>query len=143
MQIGVQIEPQFGFTYDRIQEIAEHALLTGFSHVWFSDHFMLNRDATDRVLLNPWLTMAALVRDADDICVGTLVACNSYRNPALHAKMAATLDVISEGRLEFGIGARCSRSRFLSQTRSDTPSHNLDGLHASGKHDAQDGRFLR
>jgi len=49
--------------------------------------------------------MAALVRDVDDIRVGTLVACNSYRNPALHAKMAATLDVTSEGRLEFDIGA--------------------------------------
>ncbi|MHA1246437.1 MAG: LLM class flavin-dependent oxidoreductase [Candidatus Thorarchaeota archaeon] len=105
MRIGVQIEPQFGFTYDRIQEIAEHALLTGFSALRFSDHFMLNKDATDRVLLDPWLTMAALVRDVDDIRVGTLVACNSYRSPALHAKIAATLDVISEGRLEFGIGA--------------------------------------
>ncbi|MHA1813088.1 MAG: LLM class flavin-dependent oxidoreductase [Candidatus Thorarchaeota archaeon] len=105
LQIGVRIEPQFGFTYDRIHEIVGHALLTGFSVLWSSDHFVPNEDATDRVLFNPWLTMVALVRDVNDIRVGTLVAYNSYHNPALHAKMAATLDVVSEERLEFGMGA--------------------------------------
>ena len=49
--------------------------------------------------------MAALVRDNKKIRVGSLVFCNNYRIPALHAKMAATIDVISNGRLDFGIGA--------------------------------------
>ncbi len=49
--------------------------------------------------------MTALVTENPVIRVGSLVFCNSYRNPALHAKMAATLDVLSGGRLEFGIGA--------------------------------------
>ncbi|MHA1909064.1 MAG: LLM class flavin-dependent oxidoreductase [Candidatus Thorarchaeota archaeon] len=105
MRFGVQVEPQFGFSYSDVLNIAEAGVKNGFSTVWFSDHFMLDKDATDKVLLDPWLLMTALVSDNKDVRVGSLVFCNSYRNPALHAKMAVTLDVISEGRLEFGIGA--------------------------------------
>ncbi|MHA2047252.1 MAG: LLM class flavin-dependent oxidoreductase [Candidatus Thorarchaeota archaeon] len=105
MRFGVQIEPQFGFSYNDVREISDKALDNGCEVVWFSDHFMLNADATDKILLDPWLLMAALVRDNEKIRVGSLVFCNSYRNPALHAKMGATIDVLSNGRLEFGIGA--------------------------------------
>lgn len=105
MRFGVQVEPQFGFSYEDITDIADTALGNGFEVVWFSDHFMLDADATDRVLLDPWLLMTALVRENKKIRVGSLVFCNSYRMPALHAKMAATIDVLSNGRLEFGIGA--------------------------------------
>jgi alkanesulfonate monooxygenase SsuD/methylene tetrahydromethanopterin reductase-like flavin-dependent oxidoreductase (luciferase family) len=105
LNFGVQIEPQFGFSYHDVLELAQKALDNSFTGVWFSDHFMLDADATDRELLDPWLLMAALVRDNKKIRVGSLVFCNSYRIPALHAKMAATIDVISNGRLDFGIGA--------------------------------------
>lgn len=105
MQFGVQIEPQFGFDFDETLEISKIAVKNGFSTLWFSDHFMLDKSATDRILLDPWLLMTALVQQNKDIRVGSLVFCNSYRNPALTAKMAATLDVISGGRFEFGYGA--------------------------------------
>jgi alkanesulfonate monooxygenase SsuD/methylene tetrahydromethanopterin reductase-like flavin-dependent oxidoreductase (luciferase family) len=105
MRFGIQVEPQFGFSYDDVTAIADTALENGCEGVWFSDHFMLDADATDRVLLDPWLLMAALVRDNEKIRVGSLVFCSSYRMPALHAKMAATIDVLSGGRLDFGIGA--------------------------------------
>jgi alkanesulfonate monooxygenase SsuD/methylene tetrahydromethanopterin reductase-like flavin-dependent oxidoreductase (luciferase family) len=105
MEFGIQIEPQFGFEYNTILGIAEIAAKNGFSTLWFSDHFMLDKDATDRILLDPWLLMSALVRDNSTIHVGSLVFCNSYRPPPLHAKMGATLDVLSSGRFEFGIGA--------------------------------------
>ena len=105
MKFGIQIEPQFGYDYEDISQIGRKGLENGFSTLWFSDHFMLDADSTDRVLLDPWLVMTALVRELPDIHVGSLVFCNSYRNPALHTKMAATLDVLSGGRLEFGIGA--------------------------------------
>jgi alkanesulfonate monooxygenase SsuD/methylene tetrahydromethanopterin reductase-like flavin-dependent oxidoreductase (luciferase family) len=105
MEYGVQIEPQFGFDYDTILDIANESLNSGFNSIWFSDHFMLNKDAIDKVLLDPWLIMAALAQDTDDIRLGSLVFCNSYRQPAIHAKMGSTLDVLSNGRLEFGIGA--------------------------------------
>ena len=105
MNYGVQIEPQFGFGFEDVTRIADVALKNGFSTLWFSDHFMLDEDATDRVLLEPWLLMTALTQQNSRIRVGSMVFCQSYRNPALVAKMAATLDVLSQGRLDFGIGA--------------------------------------
>ncbi len=105
MRLGVQIEPQFGFEYGEVLAIADLALKVGVFNIWFSDHLLLDRDATDRVLLDPLLLMTALARDAREVRVGGLVFCNSYRNPALLAKMCATIDVLSSGRLEFGIGA--------------------------------------
>ena len=104
-EFGIQIEPQFGFTLNEVEQIAEAGLASGFSTLWFSDHFMLDADAVDKVLLDPWLLMTALVTVNKKIRVGSLVFCNSYRSPPLHAKMAATLDNLSNGRLEFGIGA--------------------------------------
>jgi alkanesulfonate monooxygenase SsuD/methylene tetrahydromethanopterin reductase-like flavin-dependent oxidoreductase (luciferase family) len=112
MRFGVQVEPQFGFSYNDVVEISDKALDNGFEVVWFSDHFMLDADATDRILLDPWLLMAALVRDNEKIRVGSLVFCSSYRNPALHAKMGATIDVLSNGRLEFGIGAGWKKMEY-------------------------------
>lgn len=105
MDFGVQIEPQFGFTFDQVKTITEVALKNGFGTIWFSDHFLLDKDATNRVLLDPWLLMAALTQQNSQVRVGSMVFCQSYRNPALAAKMAASLDVLSNGRLEFGIGA--------------------------------------
>ncbi|MFX1244253.1 MAG: LLM class flavin-dependent oxidoreductase [Promethearchaeota archaeon] len=105
MNFGVQIEPQFGYNFEDITYIADMALKYGYSTLWFSDHFMLDKNATDRVLLDPWLLMVALTQQNPTIRVGSMVFCQSYRNPALTAKMAATLDVLSKGRLEFGIGA--------------------------------------
>jgi alkanesulfonate monooxygenase SsuD/methylene tetrahydromethanopterin reductase-like flavin-dependent oxidoreductase (luciferase family) len=112
LNFGFQIEPQFGFSYADVLELSEKALANGFTGVWFSDHFMLDADAIDRELLDPWLLMAALVRDNKEIRVGSLVFCNSYRMPALHAKMAATIDTISNGRLNFGIGAGWKRLEY-------------------------------
>ena len=63
MEFGIQIEPQFGFNFEDVSDIANAALEFGFSTLWFSDHFMLNADATDEVLLDPWLLMTALVRE--------------------------------------------------------------------------------
>ncbi|MGQ4911304.1 MAG: LLM class flavin-dependent oxidoreductase [Candidatus Thorarchaeota archaeon] len=115
MKLGIQIMPQFGFTMDEILAITETGLRHGFGYVWFSDHFMLDSDSTDRVLLDPWLAMTTLVCRNPWVHVGSLVFCNSYRhatNPALHAKMGATLDVLSEGRFEFGIGAGWKRIEY-------------------------------
>jgi F420-dependent oxidoreductase-like protein len=59
----------------------------------------------NRPILECWTTLAALSSITTRIRLGTMVTCNSFRNPALLAKIAASLDVISGGRLEFGIGA--------------------------------------
>ncbi len=123
MEFGIQIEPQFGFSYDSVLEIAHAAVKNGFSTLWFSDHFMLDREATDKVLIDPWVLMAALVRNNREIRVGSMVFCNSYRNPALTAKMAASLDVISEGRFEFGYGAGWKKIEYEAYGYDFPPDH--------------------
>ena len=74
----------------------------GFDAAWVPDHLLLGRDNAE---YECWTLLSAIAGFTDDINVGSLVLCNDYRNPALVAKMAATLDVISEGRLELGLGA--------------------------------------
>jgi alkanesulfonate monooxygenase SsuD/methylene tetrahydromethanopterin reductase-like flavin-dependent oxidoreductase (luciferase family) len=73
----------------------------GYHSVWLDDHLMYN----NWPILESWTTLSALSSLTSKIRLGTMVACSSHRNPALLAKMAATLDVLSGGRLELGIGA--------------------------------------
>jgi alkanesulfonate monooxygenase SsuD/methylene tetrahydromethanopterin reductase-like flavin-dependent oxidoreductase (luciferase family) len=63
-------------------------------------------------LLEGWTALTALARDTKRIRLGTSVLCNSYRHPSVLAKMAATLAVISEGRLELGLGAGWFKREF-------------------------------
>lgn len=102
---GVQIEPQFGYTYGEIKEVALAAEKHGFESLWASDHFLIRPDAHDVNCLEAWMTLTAVAQDTERLRVGTLVASQSYRNPVLHANMAASLDHISNGRVYFGIGA--------------------------------------
>jgi alkanesulfonate monooxygenase SsuD/methylene tetrahydromethanopterin reductase-like flavin-dependent oxidoreductase (luciferase family) len=80
----------------------ERAERLGFDAAWAPDHLMLGRDHAEYEV---WTLLSAMAGFTDDIRLGSLVLCNDYRNPALVAKMAATLDVISDGRLELGLGA--------------------------------------
>src|SRR5256884_4573570 len=105
MDLGVQIEPQFGFSYDAVRDIARAAHTAGFTRLWVSDHLFLGKDAVATDCLEAWSLLAALARDTEGIRIGPMVSCQSYRNPALLAKIAAGVDQMSGGRLEFGIGA--------------------------------------
>ncbi len=105
MRFGVQIEPQFGFSYDDVRAVAQRAEASGFYGLWCSDHFFLN-DASEEInCLECWTVLAALARDTKSLRLGPLVSCTSYRHPALLAKVAASIDHLSGGRLEFGLGA--------------------------------------
>jgi len=105
MDFGIQIEPQFGFSYDAVRDIARAAHDAGWSRIWVSDHLLLGGDAVATDCLEAWSLLAALARDTEGIRIGPMVSCQSYRNPALLAKIAAGVDQMSGGRLEFGIGA--------------------------------------
>jgi F420-dependent oxidoreductase-like protein len=105
MDLGVQIEPQFGFRYESVRDIARAAHAAGFTRLWVSDHLFLNKDAVALDCLEAWTVLAALARDTEGIRIGPMVSCQSYRNPALLAKIAAGVDQMSGGRLEFGVGA--------------------------------------
>jgi len=96
MKFGVMIF-QDGFTYPQIREIWLESEKLGFDSVWAYDH--LND------CLEGWTLISSLAPLSQRIRFGLMVTCNSYRHPPLLAKMASTLDIISGGRLEFGIGA--------------------------------------
>jgi F420-dependent oxidoreductase-like protein len=106
VKLGVIVSPAAGLTYTDIRNLAQGAETSGFDSFWVSDHFFGGTGGTpDRNCLEAWTLLAALARDTTRIRLGVLVAAVQYRNPALQAKMAAGVDHISDGRLEFGVGA--------------------------------------
>jgi F420-dependent oxidoreductase-like protein len=87
-----------------IAESARIADETGFDTLHFIDHLLAIPDPAGDIL-ESWTTMTACATLTRRVRIGANVLCNSFRSPALLAKMAATLDVISGGRLELGLGA--------------------------------------
>lgn len=104
-RFGIQIEPQFGFTFNDIADLAKEAERLGFTALWASDHLLWDAKSERRNCLDVWALMPALATVTTKLRLGTLVTCNSYRLPAVLAKTAACVDHISNGRLEFGLGA--------------------------------------
>jgi len=96
---------QGGFTYPQIKEIWLESEKLGFDSVWAYDHL--------DDCLEGWTLISALAPMTDNIRFGLMVTCNSYRHPPLLAKMGATLDIISDGRLEFGIGAGDKPTEYI------------------------------
>jgi F420-dependent oxidoreductase-like protein len=91
--------------YETMTSVAQTADETGFTSAWLVDHFHTIPQPSQEVTFECWTTTAALARDTKNIRIGQMVTCNGYRNPALLAKMASTVDVLAHGRLNFGIGA--------------------------------------
>ena len=91
--------------YETMTRVAQEAEQTGFDSIWLFDHFHTVPTPTQEVTFECWTSTAALARDTKRVRIGQMVTCNGYRNPALMAKMASTVDALSHGRLDFGIGA--------------------------------------
>ena len=96
--------PQVGVPFPLIRDRAQLADRLGYHSLWVVDH-MWARGLPDVDHLEAWTVMSSLAALTERLRIGTLVLCNSYRNPSLLAKMASSLDVVSGGRLEIGIGA--------------------------------------
>lgn len=119
--------------YPDMVAVSQKAEGYDFDSVWLCDHFLtispddyvkdagiaggpdeadLDSSPTSLPLLECWTALSALARDTTRLRLGTSVLCNSYRHPSVLAKMAATLDVISEGRLDLGMGAGWFQREF-------------------------------
>ncbi len=77
----------------------------GYNSAFNFDHFYPMSNITSNYMLESWTLLPYLATHTKKIRLGILVSCNSYRYPSILAKIASTVDVISNGRLEFGIGA--------------------------------------
>jgi F420-dependent oxidoreductase-like protein len=94
-----------GTTWDAVLRLWRHGETTGWDAACVTDHFMPNTPDREGDVLECWSTLSALAATVPRLRVGTIVCGNTYRHPAVFAKMAATVDVLSGGRLICGIGA--------------------------------------
>jgi F420-dependent oxidoreductase-like protein len=100
--------------YEAMTNVAKAAdQLDVFDSIWVYDHFHTVPRPTLNTTFEAWTITAALARDTQRVNVGQMVTCNGYRSPALLAKMASTVDVMSHGRLYFGLGAGWYEDEWL------------------------------
>jgi F420-dependent oxidoreductase-like protein len=102
-QFGI-FSPQAGMPFKAIADRATQAEKLGYHSLWFVDHFW-NRGIPDADCLEATALMSAIAARTEKLRIGSLVLCNSFRNPALLAKSLTTIDNLSNGRLEIGLGA--------------------------------------
>lgn len=114
MQVGLLAPQGWKGEYDgwepaaawaRTIELARQAETLGFESLWVFDHFHTVPRPTDEITFESFSVLAALAMATERVRLGHMVVCAGFRNPALTAKLASTIDVISGGRFELGIGA--------------------------------------
>lgn len=102
---GFKTAPQHT-TYEAMVAVWQEADRTpAFEHAWLFDHFNPIQGDLDGPCFEGWTLLSVLAAQTSRLRLGLMVAGNTYRHPAVHAHMAATVDVISGGRLDFGVGA--------------------------------------
>ena len=114
MQVGLMAPQGWKGEYDgwdpaaawsRTVELAQQAEALGFESLWVFDHFHTVPDPTDEITFEGFTVLTALAMATQRVRLGHMVVCTGFRNPALTAKLSSTLDVVSGGRFELGIGA--------------------------------------
>ncbi|MGI8690489.1 MAG: LLM class flavin-dependent oxidoreductase [Thermomicrobiales bacterium] len=105
MKFCLSIEIQEGLDYATTLAFAQASEAAGFDAALLAEHYYSSSGHLDRMAADAWVFLGALARETDRIRLGTLVSPVTFRHPAVLAKMAATLDHVSDGRAELGIGA--------------------------------------
>jgi len=100
LSFGVVL-PRYDIPYSDVGGYAADVEALGFDSVWVTDHLQPRRGGR---VLEAWTLLTAIAVEVKRLRLGTTVLCHTYRHPAVLAKMAATLDQISGGRLELGLG---------------------------------------
>lgn len=122
MRVGLIIPQGWTGEYDgwdparawaRSVSLAHEAEVLGFDSLWLFDHVQTEPVPTDEITFEAFTALAALAVETTRVRLGHLVLCAGYRNPALTVKMLSTLDVISGGRVELGLGAGWKEDEFL------------------------------
>jgi F420-dependent oxidoreductase-like protein len=122
MKIGVLVPQGWTGEYDgweprraweRSVAVARQADDLGFESIWLFDHFHTVPRPKDEITFESFTSLSALAMATSRVRIGHLVICTGYRNPALTAKMISTMDVISNGRMELGIGAGWKRDEWI------------------------------
>ncbi len=122
MDVGVIVPQGWTGEYDgwesepawaRSVAIAKQAERLGFESLWVYDHFHTIPEPTPELTFESMTMLAALARETSRVRLGHIVLCAAYRNAALTAKMLSTLDTISGGRMECGIGAGWKRDEWI------------------------------
>ena len=103
LDIGVYV-PQMGFSYQEVLHRAVRCEELGIGSVWLYDH-LYGPGIPGIASLEGWTLATALLSRTERLRVGHMVLCNQFRHPAVLAKMATTLDQVSQGRLLLGIGS--------------------------------------
>lgn len=113
--IAEQEELKRAYSYQETRQVAQNAEQAGFDSLWLYDHLLYRHGKRKPVTIGiweSWTFLSALAEATSKIELGILVACNSFRNPALLAKMALTLDEVSNGRLILGLGAGWNQPEY-------------------------------
>jgi alkanesulfonate monooxygenase SsuD/methylene tetrahydromethanopterin reductase-like flavin-dependent oxidoreductase (luciferase family) len=113
MKIGVQLpEVEYEISFGDLVAMARLAEQVGFDALWLGDHLLYELEVGPRGPWEVWTTLAALATATERIELGPLVASTSFHAPAMLAKMAATVDAASNGRLILGLGAGWNKREY-------------------------------
>lgn len=122
MHVGLMVPQGWKGEYDgwdpaaawaRSVELARHAEALGFESLFVFDHFHTVPEPTDEITFESFSMLSALAMATSRVRLGHMVVCTGFRNPGLTAKLASTIDVISGGRFELGIGAGWKQDEWL------------------------------